>query len=251
MHPTKGKIEAIKNARTPTNVTELRAFLVMLNYYARFLYQACTLQYKVTKWTWGNKQEAGFADGKSMLQSDTLLVHFDMSKPLILEYDASLYGTGAVLSHVMDDQTERPIGYASRTLTTAENNLTRKDWPYFMEWRNSTPTSMDVRSSSDPTTNHCIISLMRRRPFLLKPLLSCRGGHLLLVHISTLYSTNRESCWPMLMHWVGYNDVLLGELTQLVNHMDNTPISAAEVKEWTEKDPLLSSQEICDVRLAG
>ena len=55
-----------------------------------------------------------------MLTAPTLLVHFDESKPLMLACDASLYGIGAVLSHVIDDHSDKPIAYASRSLSTAE-----------------------------------------------------------------------------------------------------------------------------------
>ncbi len=37
LHPTEKKIQAIKEAPTPTNITELRAFLGIINYYGRFL----------------------------------------------------------------------------------------------------------------------------------------------------------------------------------------------------------------------
>ena len=59
---------------------------------------------------------------KEALQADSLLIHYDPSKPLVLACDASRCGIGAVLSHVTEDQQERPIGYASRTLTIAEKN---------------------------------------------------------------------------------------------------------------------------------
>ena len=69
---------------------------------------------------WGQEQEEVFSAAKEALQDDSLLVHYDESKPLILACDASQYGLGAVLSHTMEDGTERQVAYASRTLTAAE-----------------------------------------------------------------------------------------------------------------------------------
>ena len=54
-----------------------------------------------------------------MLQSSSLLVHFDPSKDLILLCDASQYHLGGVLSHKMEDGSEKSIGFTSRTLSDA------------------------------------------------------------------------------------------------------------------------------------
>ena len=51
-----------------------------------------------------------------------MLVHYDLNRDLKLACDASSYGLGAVLSHIMDDGQERPIAYASRTLSSSERN---------------------------------------------------------------------------------------------------------------------------------
>ena len=54
-----------------------------------------------------------------------MLVHYDPDKPLVLTCDASPYGIGAVLSHTVEDGTDRPVAYASRTLTTAEKRYSQ------------------------------------------------------------------------------------------------------------------------------
>ena len=56
------------------------------------------------------------------LCQDCVLAHYDVSKPLKLYCDASSTGLGACLVHVLSDKSERPVAYASRTLTVPEQN---------------------------------------------------------------------------------------------------------------------------------
>ena len=51
-----------------------------------------------------------------------ILVHYNPDLPIRLAGDASSYGIGAVLSHVLADGTEHPIAFASRSLQAAERN---------------------------------------------------------------------------------------------------------------------------------
>ncbi len=56
-----------------------------------------------------------------------VLEYYDPKKPLTLATDASPYGVGGVLSHVMKDGTEKPIAYASRTLNEVEKRYSQLD----------------------------------------------------------------------------------------------------------------------------
>ena len=77
---------------------------------------------KGTQWYWSDDREKAF---KQMLQSSSLLVHFDLSKDLLLSCDASPYGVGGVLSHTMEDGSEKPIAFTSRTLSDAEKKYSQ------------------------------------------------------------------------------------------------------------------------------
>ena len=62
-----------------------------------------------------------------MMTSDKVLCYYDPKNPVKLACDASPYGLGSVLSHLMDDGTERPTAFASRSLTKAERAYSQID----------------------------------------------------------------------------------------------------------------------------
>ena len=129
IHATDSKLEAITNAPPPKNVQELRSFLGLLNYYCKFIPNLATLIHplndllcKDRKWKWSKECDESFRLAKEKLTSPNLLVHYDPTLPIELAGDASAYGVGAVISHIMPDKSERPIAYASHTLTGSERN---------------------------------------------------------------------------------------------------------------------------------
>jgi len=133
-HPVEAKVKAVKDAPAPKNVSELKSFLGMINFYGKFLPNlASTLEplhlllRQNQAWRWKEEQQQAFLAAKELLQSSSLLVHFDPSRELMISCDASPYGLGAVLAHVMEDGSEKPVSYASRTLSKAERNYSQID----------------------------------------------------------------------------------------------------------------------------
>ena len=134
IQPTQDKVGAIRDAPVPTNIHQLKSFLGLINFYAKFLPNLSTvlaplyvLIQKSHPWKWGPSQQRGFQDAKERLLSSSLLVHYSEQQPLLLAADASPYGHGAVLSHTMADGSERPIAYASRSLTVTERRYLQLD----------------------------------------------------------------------------------------------------------------------------
>ena len=129
LHATEEKLDAIVHAPAPKNVHELRSFLGLLNYYGRFIPNLSSLlhplnhllRHNVT-WRWTEACSKAFKCAKQKIVSPNVLVHYDSTRPIRLAADASAYGLGAVISHVMDDGSERPIAFASRTLQPSERN---------------------------------------------------------------------------------------------------------------------------------
>ncbi|XP_029947498.1 uncharacterized protein K02A2.6-like [Salarias fasciatus] len=129
LHTAPSKVTAITDAPAPENVGQLRSFLGLLNYYGKFIpHLATQLQplHELLKagnaWSWSKECEVAFNTAKSALTDKTVLTHFDASLPLQLACDASPYGVGAVVSHITPTGEEKPIAFASRTLSKAEKN---------------------------------------------------------------------------------------------------------------------------------
>ncbi|KAJ8027406.1 hypothetical protein HOLleu_32542 [Holothuria leucospilota] len=115
LHPIDDKAEAILKARQPTNVTELRSYLGLLNYYGRFLPSLSQvlaplhqLLKKSVQWNWSANEQRAFQQSKQMLLSSNVLVHYDPTKPLIMSCDASPY-MGLGLSYLIRWRTAKNV----------------------------------------------------------------------------------------------------------------------------------------------
>ena len=118
--PVSVKVRALKHDPRLRDVSQLRSFLRLLNYYGKFLPNLATLLrplydllQSAKTMSLGKSQEQVFSKAKELLSSATLLTHYDPEELLVLSCDASLCGVGAILSHRMEDWSERSITYAS------------------------------------------------------------------------------------------------------------------------------------------
>ena len=132
LHPTPDKVEAIMNAPAPKNIKQLQSFLGLINYYRRFIPNMSSLTAplnnllgKNTPWIWSRKCQEAFKTLKQILTSTEVLAHYDLNKEVTLAVDASAFGLGAVISHIMENGDEKPVAYGSRTLTAAEKNYSQ------------------------------------------------------------------------------------------------------------------------------
>ena len=96
LHPTQVKVEAVLAAPEPKNVTALKSYLGLLNYYGRFMPNLSStlaplykLLNKNAHWRWSNVEKQAFQASKKLLTEAPVLVHYDPSKELILSCDAS------------------------------------------------------------------------------------------------------------------------------------------------------------------
>ena len=124
-------VESVLNARRPSDVSELRSFLGLVNVHRKFLPNLSEVLHPLTNllsgkvaWNWTSECERSYQLVKSKLTDDNVLAHYDPEKEVILSVDASPFGLGAVICHI-DDGHERPIAFASRVLNAAETNYSQ------------------------------------------------------------------------------------------------------------------------------
>ena len=182
-----------------------------------------------------------FEMAKEALQMDTVLVHFDEKKPIVLTCDASPYGIRAVLSHTTEDGSDRPIAYASWSLTTTGKGyaqLEKEALAISLAPRNPIATCMVVNLLSNRTINHCPSCSAKTTVYLKRPLLGCRGGHWL-VHIRIQLHINQEPC-----RWIE-------QVTPPIQYIIWLPSRGNDSSTWTlgnHKAGSWRDQEICRER---
>ena len=174
LNPIAEKVEALHEFPSRQSVTALKSYLGLLSNYSCFLPNLSTTLalYLLLKdgvhWQWTSDQAAAFDRSNKLIQKSSLLVHFDPTLEIILACDASAYDIEAVLSHRMPDGSEKPVGFASHTLTTAEQNYSQIDKEALacvFGVQSFSPIYMDITSPYRPITNPCWPCSTKTRQF--------------------------------------------------------------------------------------
>ncbi|XP_055910439.1 uncharacterized protein K02A2.6-like [Eupeodes corollae] len=132
IHPKANMMKAIVNAPAPVDVSSLKAYLGLLNFYNKFIPNLSArlaplydLLKKEKSFDWNQDCEKVFNESKCWLYDNNMLVHYSPDKALGIVCDASSYGVGGVLFHIEKNGEERPIMFVSSTLSNAEKNYSQ------------------------------------------------------------------------------------------------------------------------------
>ncbi|SAM02197.1 hypothetical protein [Absidia glauca] len=125
IRPDPASNQVIKTWPTPSSVKKVQQFMGTCAFYHKFISNLSTVArplYQLLKktdkdFTWTQETQAAFDGLKKRLMELPTLAYPDPSLPYDLHTDASDIGVGAVLV-----QGGRPISYASRTLSSSEQN---------------------------------------------------------------------------------------------------------------------------------
>ena len=122
------KIHAFLDIARPPDVTSLRKFLGVGNYFRGFIKDHSNIvaplfhmlkgdqMKKRTVLTWTPATEQAFENLRTMISNCPLLYFVDSTSPIILRTDASDYGIGGVLFQTINS-VDHPIAFVSKSLT--------------------------------------------------------------------------------------------------------------------------------------
>ena len=131
--PDPSKIDSVVNFKRPIKSRDVKSFLGLCSYYRRFIENFSDLTRPIRAlikddavFLWSKDCEENFELIKQKLTTAPILVHYQQDQELLVHTDASGYGLGVILSHLIDGK-ERVICYGSRVLTPAEEKYSISD----------------------------------------------------------------------------------------------------------------------------
>jgi hypothetical protein len=126
------KVDSVTSWPAPKSPHDVRMFLGLANFYRRFIRNFSKLATPLTRllkkenlagrFVWDGKAQEAFEQLQRAFTTAPVLHHFDETKPVVLEADASDLALGAVVSQYGEDGLLHPVAYHSRKFGPAELN---------------------------------------------------------------------------------------------------------------------------------
>jgi transposase InsO family protein len=131
--PSEEKVAAVVNARPPQNVSEVRSFVQLVQYSAKFIPGFAQIAEPLRRmlrkgqsFVWGSEQQEAFEKLKERMTSAKALAYFKNDCKTRIVADAGPEGIGAVLLQLQGDQW-RAVSYASRNLSDVERRYAQTE----------------------------------------------------------------------------------------------------------------------------
>ena len=128
------KVAAVSKMKSPRTIKELRAILVLVGFYRRFIQDfgkiaepLYKLLNKKERFTWSKECESAVEQLKQALQKAPILGYPNDTDPYTLTTDASLFGIGAIISIVNNGVKELLHTQAKRSAIVNETILRQNE----------------------------------------------------------------------------------------------------------------------------
>ena len=239
LRPNPDKIRAVQQFPTPRNVTDVRSFLGLANYYRRFIKGFAqiaaplnNLTRKTVPFCWDDDCQTAFDRLKHALTTAPILAYPDFALPFHLYVDASQDGIGLTLGQTIDGK-ELAIAYAGRDLNKAERNY----------------------SATEREALAVIDGIKRFQPYLTGRKFIVHTDHTALKWLMSIQNpTGRLARWSMLIQNFDFDIVhrpgkLNGNADALsrrpygtcsLNALDSAGVQTNRIYEYQRRDPALS-----------
>ena len=265
IHPAKDKVKAIVEAPIPKDKKQLQSYLGIFNFYRRFIPNCSTMLEPLNillrdgvEWKWTEEQNEAFKTSKTSLLNSSALVHFDTQLPITIISDSSAYGVGAVLCHSVSGQ-ERPVTFASRTLNKAERNYSQLEKEALAivfalkKFHNYVWGQPSIKVVTDHKPLLGLFSPDKPIPAMASGriqrwALMLQAYNLSFVHRSGALLGTADALSRLPLPVTEESVPIPSEWTNLINFLDYAPITAAEIKNASRNDTILSKvMKYCEI----